>query len=52
MKILSQCSNHGTLFRIEDGVCVSGPCLGERLSPITLKIINEQIVLVDESADY
>jgi nitrite reductase/ring-hydroxylating ferredoxin subunit len=25
------CSGHGALFRIEDGVCTSGPCADERL---------------------
>ena len=25
------CTGHGALFRIEDGVCTSGPCAGERL---------------------
>ena len=27
------CSAHGALFRPEDGVCISGPCAGERLTP-------------------
>jgi nitrite reductase/ring-hydroxylating ferredoxin subunit len=25
------CSTHGARFRVEDGLCVSGPCLGQRL---------------------
>ncbi len=25
------CSVHGALFRIEDGVCVAGPCAGQSL---------------------
>ncbi|CAN5285965.1 hypothetical protein BH09PSE2_BH09PSE2_26400 [soil metagenome] len=25
------CFGHGALFRLEDGVCVAGPCVGERL---------------------
>ncbi|RYE03247.1 MAG: Rieske (2Fe-2S) protein [Sphingomonadales bacterium] len=28
---LIQCSWHGALYRIEDGVCVGGPCTGARL---------------------
>lgn len=27
------CTGHGALFRIEDGVCTSGPCAGQRLAP-------------------
>ena len=26
------CSNHGARFRIIDGLCVSGPCQGKRLT--------------------
>jgi nitrite reductase/ring-hydroxylating ferredoxin subunit len=25
------CSGHGALFRLEDGGCVAGPCMGQRL---------------------
>ncbi len=28
------CANHGALFRIEDGVCVHGPCSGDGLIPV------------------
>jgi len=28
------CSSHGALFRIEDGHCVSGPCVGRALQEI------------------
>lgn len=30
------CSTHGARFRVEDGLCVSGPCKGERLRRIDL----------------
>ncbi|MES2445275.1 MAG: Rieske (2Fe-2S) protein [Pseudomonadota bacterium] len=30
---LIQCSWHGALYRIEDGLCVGGPCTGARLQP-------------------
>jgi len=33
---LITCSMHGALFRIEDGLCISGPCLEQALEPITL----------------
>ena len=32
------CANHGALFRIEDGRCVSGPCFGQNLLPLKVKI--------------
>lgn len=33
------CSGHGALFRIDDGVCASGPCAGQRLAswPVTVQ---------------
>lgn len=33
------CSVHGALFRIEDGLCVAGPCAGDRLTrwPVTVE---------------
>ena len=27
------CTTHGALFRVQDGVCVAGPCVGLRLTP-------------------
>jgi naringenin degradation protein FdeD len=35
---LIQCSTHGALFQIEDGYCISGPCTGQKLLPLKLKI--------------
>ena len=30
-RMLFQCSFHGARFRLDDGVCVAGPCLGRGL---------------------
>ena len=30
------CGTHGALFRIEDGLCVAGPCTGKSLRPVAL----------------
>ncbi len=32
------CSAHGALFRIEDGACTIGPCLGQALQPIPVTV--------------
>ena len=34
-----QCSWHGALYRIDDGECVGGPCVGAKLRPwpVTLR---------------
>lgn len=42
---LIQCSMHGALFRIEDGLCISGPCLEQHLKALEFKIENEQLYL-------
>tara|TARA_R110000868_G_scaffold79102_1_gene225130 strand:- start:85782 stop:86132 length:351 start_codon:yes stop_codon:yes gene_type:complete len=39
------CSTHGARFRIQDGHCISGPCAGDALAPVAVKIDNEKIVL-------
>lgn len=33
-----QCANHDALFRIDDGLCVAGPCAGGRLTPVPATI--------------
>jgi nitrite reductase/ring-hydroxylating ferredoxin subunit len=33
---LIQCAMHGALFRIEDGVCLRGPCVGRSLQRLHL----------------
>jgi nitrite reductase/ring-hydroxylating ferredoxin subunit len=43
------CATHGAEFRIEDGLCTSGPCLGERLESV-LTEIEDGCVMVPEDA--
>jgi len=37
------CSTHGALFKIDDGECVQGPCLGKKLSPVPYEIRGEEV---------
>jgi nitrite reductase/ring-hydroxylating ferredoxin subunit len=39
------CSTHGARFRVEDGVCVSGPCLGKALKALPVALENGAIVV-------
>lgn len=39
------CGGHAALFRIEDGLCTSGPCAGERLERIAVDIIDGVVQL-------
>lgn len=32
------CGAHGAQFEIDTGVCVIGPCLGRRLTPVALRL--------------
>ena len=42
---LIQCATHDARFRIEDGICVAGPCVGGRLSPLTAVVYQEAVYL-------
>ena len=42
-----QCTLHGSLFRIRDGLCISGPCVGESLKPTKIVIVDGAIVLME-----
>ncbi|MSO69295.1 MAG: Rieske (2Fe-2S) protein [Alphaproteobacteria bacterium] len=33
-----QCATHGALFRIGDGFCIHGPCLGKHLTALPARI--------------
>lgn len=41
---LIACSWHGALFRIGDGLCVGGPCVGQHLTPWPVTVSDGQIV--------
>lgn len=42
-----QCATHDARFQIDDGVCVAGPCVGDRLTALPISI-EEDIVYWDE----
>jgi len=44
-KTFIQCSTHHALFRIEDGVCVSGPCAGECLRAVNVTVYEGNVVI-------
>jgi nitrite reductase/ring-hydroxylating ferredoxin subunit len=43
------CSTHGAEFQIETGLCIAGPCLGDRLEPVMIEI-KDGVILVPEDA--
>lgn len=41
------CAAHGALFRINDGVCLQGPCLGQSLTPVSLVVAGPDVCLAE-----
>jgi len=37
------CANHGAVFDIATGVCLAGPCVGESLGVLRVKLAGQQI---------
>ncbi|NND45569.1 MAG: Rieske (2Fe-2S) protein [Xanthomonadales bacterium] len=39
------CPHHGATFDLSDGHCVSGPCLGASLTPVSVRVEYGEVVL-------
>jgi nitrite reductase/ring-hydroxylating ferredoxin subunit len=39
------CCSHGALFTRDDGLCVAGPCQGQRLTTIPVEVIDGYVLL-------
>ena len=44
-KRLILCATHGALFRVRDGACVGGPCVGRSLAAVRISIVDGEIRL-------
>ncbi len=44
-RTLIQCSTHGARFRIEDGFCIKGPCLGASLRPVRCAVVDGDVLI-------
>jgi len=42
-----QCANHGALFVIENGKCVTGPCSGQKLTAVKFILSDNMIFLMN-----
>lgn len=45
-KDMIQCATHWALFRIEDGHCLKGPCIGRSLTPVEIELRDGEVVLI------
>ena len=48
-KTLIVCSAHGARFRIEDGHCVTGPCLGQSLEIVPHQVVDGMLVVARDA---
>lgn len=49
-RALILCCSHGALFTRDDGLCVAGPCQGQRLTRVPIEM-NGNYVLLAEGVD-
>jgi nitrite reductase/ring-hydroxylating ferredoxin subunit len=42
------CSSHGALFEKATGFCIAGPCAGQQLRPVSLKVESGFVMLADD----
>lgn len=42
---LIQCATHGALFRIEDGFCLAGPCMGAHLPAVPFVVVDGMVMI-------
>ena len=47
-RTLIQCSTHGAQFRIEDGYCLKGPCLGASLEPVPCVVRDGEVMVAPD----
>ena len=47
-KSLIQCSTHGAQFVIDNGECVSGPCLGKALTSVAFTIDDQGLLWLSD----
>jgi nitrite reductase/ring-hydroxylating ferredoxin subunit len=48
-RTLLQCATHDALFRIDDGLCVAGPCAGQGLRAVAVTVIGASVWLKGEA---
>ena len=45
------CSTHGARFNVADGVCITGPCVGQGLASCEISISDGQVYLAKKPDD-
>jgi nitrite reductase/ring-hydroxylating ferredoxin subunit len=42
------CAHHSALFRYEDGYCIEGPCQGQQLDSVALRVESSKVFLAED----
>ena len=45
-----QCATHLALFRIDDGYCLAGPCVGQALTPAPIAVVDGRVLAAADDA--
>lgn len=51
-KSMIQCATHHAMFRIADGYCIAGPCVGQSLTAVDVTEENGVVYLKDDKERY
>ncbi|MEQ8964720.1 MAG: Rieske (2Fe-2S) protein [Azospirillaceae bacterium] len=43
-----QCATHAARFRVHDGLCVAGPCVGDALTPVPAHVEEDGSVAIED----
>jgi nitrite reductase/ring-hydroxylating ferredoxin subunit len=41
------CASHGALFARDNGLCIAGPCPGQRLRAVPIEVLGEYVLLAE-----
>ena len=46
-RALILCASHGALFERDSGLCIAGPCPGQKLTPIPIELAGDFVLLAE-----
>ena len=41
------CCSHGALFARDNGLCIAGPCQGQKLTPVPVEVVGGYVLLAE-----
>jgi nitrite reductase/ring-hydroxylating ferredoxin subunit len=45
------CATHGAVFKLNDGLCIAGPCLGDALDPVAAEVRDGDVYVANWDHD-